>query len=116
MMPAAPREALPIASRVAQTLARAFPSVEAVCVFGSVARHEDTAASDLDLLVAGLDPELGARTLKSALPDELRARHLSLSYYTLSDLESLFSSGASFLIHIRTEGNIVFDRNGKLEQ
>lgn len=69
----------------ARSIAQAFaslPAVEAVCLFGSVARGDLHKASDIDLLVLGSDGELGPAKLLHTLPDELRHTKLSLAYYT----------------------------------
>jgi predicted nucleotidyltransferase len=68
--------------RAAGQLAAEIPAVEAVCLFGSVARGDERAASDIDLLVLGRDQDLKARALSDALSGRLHNNRLSIVYHT----------------------------------
>jgi len=72
MATAASRGSRHDAEDIALTLARQFPEVEAVCLFGSVARGDATTGSDLDLLVVLVGEEPSLRQLRSAVPIESR--------------------------------------------
>jgi uncharacterized protein len=113
MATAAALAGLQIAERTAQLLASRFQEVEAVGVFGSVARGDATSASDLDLLIVTDTDALVARDLRAALPPDLSGR-VSLMSYPLDELERLFMQGASFATHLRLESRILLDRHGRL--
>jgi predicted nucleotidyltransferase len=98
---------------IARHLAEA-PAVEGVCLFGSVARGDAVETSDIDLLVVGADTELTPSKLLRTIPEQLRNLRLSLLYYSGDDLEALFASGASFVDHLRHEGEILYDERGTL--
>jgi predicted nucleotidyltransferase len=101
----------------ARSIAQAFaslPAVEAVCLFGSVARGDLHKASDIDLLVLGSDDELGPAKLLHMLPNELRHAKLSLAYYTLGELRKMLNAGSPFGVHLRQEAQVLYDRDGTL--
>jgi hypothetical protein len=102
-----------VAEDVAGTLSR-LPDVRGVLLFGSVARRKSGADSDIDLLVVGVDPKLTRRALTSVLPARLRKWPLSLRYFTEAELAGLFAAGVSFTEHLRREGVILYDQDGRL--
>jgi predicted nucleotidyltransferase len=101
------------ARSIAQTLA-SFPAVQAVCLFGSVARGNLHEASDIDLLVVGDDNELSPATLHRMIPDELRHAKLSLAYYTIDEVRKILAAGSPFGVHLLREARILYDRDGIL--
>ncbi len=102
------------AETIAERLARE-PAVDGICLFGSLARGDATPSSDIDLLVVGSDPDLSPTKLLKLLPEPLRRQRVSLVYYPDDDLEQLFTSGSSFVEHLRREATILYDEGGRLE-
>lgn len=103
------------AERIADALS-ASPAIEGVCVYGSVARGDQTAESDLDILVTGTETGLSSRHLRDRLPPDLRHADVSLSYYPTAALDRLFQRRLAFASHVADEGRILFDRNGALHE
>lgn len=102
------------AESAAAHLAAEIPAVEAVCLFGSVARGDDRATSDIDLLVLGRDRDLKARALSSALPERLLSDRLSIVYHTPETLAEHLHRRSRFRVHLQREAEILFDRHGML--
>jgi predicted nucleotidyltransferase len=100
--------------RAAGHLAAEIPAVEAVCLFGSVARGDEHAASDIDLLVLGRDGGLKARALSGALSGRLPGDRLSILYHTPETLAGHLSRRSRFRVHLQQEAEILFDRHGLL--
>jgi predicted nucleotidyltransferase len=101
------------AESVARHLA-AVQAVDGVCLFGSIARGDVDGTSDIDILAVGSDPELTPTRLLKTLPDKLRQERISLVYRSREELEELFATGASFVDHLRHEGEILYDAEGLL--
>ncbi len=104
------------AERIARELVRQLPAIEGVFVFGSVARGDETAWSDIDLLIVGTDSKLTPTRVLAKLPPNLRNRRLSLLYYTVGELERLLEAGSSFMAHLRSQGRILIDTHGVMER
>jgi predicted nucleotidyltransferase len=96
----------------AQQLASSFPAIEAVCLYGSVARGDSNQSSDVDLLVIGLDATIRNSQLRACLSGALLRENVSLSYLTLRQFSRLVQSGVSFILHLQLEGELIFDRRG----
>jgi predicted nucleotidyltransferase len=76
-------------------------------LYGSVAKHKDTAASDIDLLV--VSDELTLEQLYTALApaeDEL-ARKINPSLYTSKEFEQRKKTGSGFLSRVLAGEHIV---------
>lgn len=104
------------ANLIAASLAARSRAVEAVCVYGSVARGDATSGSDIDLLVVGDGSELSGRLLRTLVPTEFHHLRPALTFYTKDELEVLLSSRVSFAAHLANEGHILFDRDGALKR
>lgn len=102
------------AESAAAHLAAEIPAVEAVCLFGSVARGDERATSDIDLLVLGRDRDLRARALSSALSGRLPGDRLSIVYHTPETLAEHLHRRSRFRVHLQREAEILFDRHGIL--
>jgi predicted nucleotidyltransferase len=102
------------AERIKAHLVATVPTVEAVCLFGSVARGDEHEGSDIDLLVLGKDPKLTASALRGGLPAELGAGRTSILYHTPETLARHLSHWSRFGVHLKEEGEILFDRHGLL--
>ena len=85
-----------------------------VCLIGSVARGDDVAGSDIDLLVVA-EKKVRRSELISRLPEDLRRRELSLICYARSDWIAEAQAGSLFVHHVRLEGQPLFDRDGSLK-
>lgn len=104
------------AEEVAETLVDRFPQVSGVCLYGSVARGEESPDSDLDLLVVGEDPGLRPSVMRRAVGGHRGSNRISIIYHTRETLQSYLESGARFLLHIQLEGEVLFDASGLLEE
>jgi Nucleotidyltransferase domain len=102
------------AQRVAAHLLAAVPTLEAVCLFGSVARGDAHAGSDIDLLVLGTDPALTASALRSGLPAGVGSEHVSILYHTPETLANHLDRWSRFGLHLKAEGEILVDRHSLL--
>jgi len=106
-------EARSIAEGFARRIATAFPAVEAVCLFGSIARGDATAKSDIDILVLGSDSALTPTKLLKGERARDRDR-LSVMYYTTREFLEHYAERALFVAHILREGQVLMDRTGLL--
>ena len=87
-----------------------MPSIEAICLFGSVARGDVNDWSDIDLMVVGSDDQVTRRDLMEALPPQLREPSLSLLYYGADDFDRL-RQRSLFVEHFRQEGIVPARQN-----
>jgi predicted nucleotidyltransferase len=86
---------------------RTEPGVSMAVVFGSVARGDDHAESDVDLLVALRDPGLHPRV---ALAERLRKRTgLKLEVVALEDA----LRRPSLMVEVLRDGRVLVDRDGR---
>jgi predicted nucleotidyltransferase len=102
------------AAELAAASLSALPDIQGVLLFGSVARRRSDPDSDIDMLVVGTTPGLMTGALLAALPANLRKWHLSIQYYTTGELAELFAAGPAFTDHLRREGVVLYDRDGRL--
>ena len=100
------------AERASSHLAGTVTAIEAICLFGSIARGDGHPGSDIDLLILGRDPKITASTLRQALPATLREDHISIAYHTPETLTQHLSRWSRFDVHLKREGEILFDRHG----
>lgn len=91
-----------------------FPAIEAAALYGSVARGDAEAHSDIDLLVLcnGASKKAVFNEVKPALSHEFH--RLSLTLYSRREFKFLDRAGSLFLLHLKRESIILFDRNGFL--
>jgi predicted nucleotidyltransferase len=91
-----------------------YPSIDSAALYGSVARGDVEPHSDVDLLVVccGSVKERLYLELASALSGT--CRNLSISLYSPSELLFMKRVGSLFLLHLRNEGILLFDRSGSL--
>lgn len=81
----------------------------AIVLYGSVARGDDDASSDLDILVVGMSPEL-PNAVRSLLREDLP---LNVSHYTWDEFFSMRTTGSLFLRHLAQEAKpLHFDGDG----
>lgn len=100
------------AIRITDRLRARIAAIDGVCLFGSVARGDASARSDIDLLVFGSDPALTPSTILRTLPPAMRAR-VSISYCRTGAFESRFQRRPDFIGHIQQEGELLYDRHGR---
>ncbi len=105
---------LELAQLIADELISHPEAVVGVALFGSVARHEDSDASDIDLLVLVGRPAIGARTLRTFLPSNVSTQRVSLACYTESMLREGMRTHASLALHLKLEAAILADTGGRL--
>jgi predicted nucleotidyltransferase len=113
MQQAAPSQLKDSAEQAAHVYA-ALPTVDGICLFGSVARGDAHAASDIDLLVLGTNPEFSPAVLLRMLSADQQRNKWSLLYFQLDDLRRLLATASPFALHLRREGQILYDRHGIL--
>lgn len=89
-------------------------SVEAVILFGSHARGDADSQSDIDICVLtdAVDfPRLMA--IRNACSDHYKVPEDGVSIYTLPIAIAMARKGSLLLWHLRKEGTVLYDRNGK---
>jgi predicted nucleotidyltransferase len=74
------------AEELTALLVGAFPAIEAVLLFGSVARRDANPWSDIDLVVTSSDPKLTVAELRKVISER---DHVSLIYYRTPSFETL---------------------------
>lgn len=94
-------------------LVKVFPAIEAVLLFGSVARGDANPWSDIDLLVTSSDPKLSVADLRKVISERNLA---SLTYYPTASFETLYRRRPSFIAHLKKEGVVLFDPAGVLNR
>lgn len=98
-----------VADAVTRTL-ETIDYIDAVILFGSVARGDAAAASDIDLLiVVDTEPDPGGlrREVKRTWPHY----QISLACRTREQMSELLRRRNSFAAHLHSEGLILLDRN-----
>jgi predicted nucleotidyltransferase len=93
------------AERSVKTLVDQFHSIEAVLLFGSVARGDATADSDIDLIIVA-NERLRSAQVREVLGEE--HWRTSITCHTWDSLEAAREEEWSFFVHLREEGNIVY--------
>jgi len=87
-------------------LERLRPPWIGVVLYGSVARGDADEKSDIDVL----------QVVDGAAPDHYSDRDLSVTTYSLDQLEQLCIRGSLFALHLVTEGRILDDPSGAVAQ
>ncbi len=88
----------------------AFADVDAVILFGSVARGDANPSSDIDLMVVA-DRKPDPTDLRRRLPDSFREGCLSLACRSSRQFLKLLAQGDSFAAHLHCEGIVLHDRS-----
>lgn len=105
-----------VAKHVAARLVASYCAIEAICLYGSVARGEAGPSSDIDLLVVGTDDALTPSALLDSIDPWRRGIDVSIVYRTRSAMDEFLEEGSRFLIHIRREGVPLHDPHGFLDR
>ncbi|MCX7572028.1 nucleotidyltransferase domain-containing protein [Tumebacillus sp. DT12] len=96
---------------------RLATDIEAICLFGSVARGDNDENSDIDLLIVVEDcDEQSLIDYKAKIIEELNVPYHWVSLYRKSSIIDMHRYGSYFLWHVKTEGKILFSKNGFLEK
>jgi predicted nucleotidyltransferase len=94
-----------------------YPDLRAICLFGSAARDESAADSDVDVLVVMADSSdaLGLRRqLRSMKEDVNHSSQICLM--TEERLRRNFADRTVFAAHLAREGRVVDDHDGVIEE
>lgn len=95
------------AEAAARKLVDGLPEVEAILLFGSVARGNPGPESDIDLMVISNKPLKGA-----LMRDKLEGCHrISLITHTWETLRKAQAQDWSFFVHLREEGKLLHGDN-----
>lgn len=100
-------------AEVACSVLAEHENVIGVCLIGSVARGNERAGSDIDLVVLCEEPWSAGR-LAALLPNEVDAARLALLPYTPDSWQRQLERGDLFLMHVASEGVVLFDRDGRM--
>jgi predicted nucleotidyltransferase len=93
--------------KVGEELVSTLPEVQALRLFGSLARRDAQPASDIDLLVVTSAPMRG-RDVRRILPPGL-GRRMSLTTHTWESLARQKHTDWSFLVHLSEDGEPLYD-------
>jgi predicted nucleotidyltransferase len=100
------------AEHAAYSLADGIPEIEAILLFGSVARETAQSGSDIDLMAISSDPLRGT-SIRSQLQDHPR---VSLVTHTWETLERVQREDWSFFVHLHEEGKLLYGSQRLPEQ
>ncbi len=113
-VPYAPPPTVQEAKQISEQLVKSLKGIDAVLLFGSVARGDADEWSDIDLLVTASDPKLTPSRIRRAL-SRITARRISLIYYPTDFFVKQYRSRALFIAHLKKEGTALFDRKNILK-
>lgn len=102
------------ATEVTEDLVTEFPEIRGVCLFGSVARGDADATSDIDLFIVGEDPKLTPSKIRRRLHLKNAHPKVSIVYHTPETLNRYVETGSRFLVHLQLEGKVLYDASGML--
>jgi predicted nucleotidyltransferase len=89
--------------------------LDALLLYGSVARGDARADSDIDLLLLGPDCGQTIAALRTWIATVDPERRAGLAFHTRESFAELIHDGSRFLVHLRREGEVLIDRTGQLE-
>ena len=89
------------------------PDIEALALFGSVARGDYDGSSDIDMLVLA-NESLSPSKLHRAVRQHDAAMRFAPSVWTWSRIERRVEYGSLFLRHVHQEGEVLLDPEGRL--
>ena len=93
------------AEAAVRTLVNGVPAIEAVLLFGSVARGDARAESDIDLMVVATEP-LRSVQVREALGGDHWST--SVTCHSWETLAAARSGDWSFFVHLREEGEVLY--------
>ena len=89
--------------------------IDAVLLYGSVARGDAGPDSDIDLLVIGEDAGQTIAGLRRWVSDVDGERRAGLAFHTRESFAAIVDERSRFLVHLRREGEVLLDRTGLLQ-
>ncbi|MSS64518.1 nucleotidyltransferase family protein [Velocimicrobium porci] len=89
-----------------ELLTKKIETLQYIILFGSYARGEETATSDIDILVITEKPT--ERFLRGELCSELEEEQVDLIFYTLNQFRS---SDCLFVRQVKKEGVVLWKKN-----
>jgi predicted nucleotidyltransferase len=102
-------------SRIATKLRAAFPGLDGICLFGSVARGDARVGSDIDLLLFTDSPDVTPTAALRRLPEPLR-RGLAIVCCPAAAFYRRYRRRPDFITHVRAEGVLLYDRDGTIRE
>ena len=96
------------ARAIADGIVQSFSSIDAVILFGSVARGDADEGSDIDLVVIGSENDLTPEHLRAPL--SAWSDRVSLLYFPTSEFQRLYRERALFIAHLKKEGVVLYNR------
>lgn len=96
--------------RAARHLGRAHPEIEAIWLFGSLARNEAIPGSDADILIVVDASERPFAERPSQYQIEGCGIGIDMLVYTRAELERMRAEGSPFLRQIEGEGYVLWQR------
>jgi len=90
----------------------------AVVLFGSVARGDDDAASDIDVLaiVESRTGRVDNDLVRQYLPERLRSRQPDISWYGSDRYREMSKAGQLFSWHVFLDGEVLYDPVGYVRE
>jgi len=88
-------------------------NILSIVMFGSTARAEEDAYSDVDVCVITRETtnESEIETIKSIINDDYCLQDVEIVVYSADQFEAMNAYGSLFLWHLKLEGKVLFDRN-----
>ena len=100
------RKTCGVAAVLAQGLAPLRPKLARALIYGSVARQEDNATSDVDLMLVGVDLSLADVLQSLQSSEEALGRKVNPTCYTLQEFEQRRADPASFVNKVLAQPTI----------
>ena len=113
-MALSPAPGMDVALHATESVRRRYPGLVGVVLFGSVARGEAVAGSDVDLLVIGEGDLPTRRSLMAGVPHGGGSNPLALAIIADEDFQGRLSHGDAFLEHVADEGLVLWEREGRV--
>lgn len=100
------RKTCGVAAMVMQSLEPLRPKLSQALIYGSVAKQEDTSASDIDLMLVGMDLTLAEVLQHLQSAENLLGRKINPSCYTLKEFEQRRGDPDSFVNKVLAQPTI----------
>ena len=100
------RKTVGLAEPLRAALAPLAPQIKAAFVYGSVAKKEDTASSDIDLMLVSDTLTFGDTILALQVVTELLGREVNPNIFTPQDFAKRLSEGGSFVSRVMAQPKV----------